>query len=255
MKKTLLLLALTASLATTSMAWTNELTGLQRGRKGIISNGFYVFLGLGVPMGSIRTYGNNYSATIGNYTYKQAYSASSSYVGANISIEIGNQFMFYKTDKLGIGMNFSWLTVGFNSLSGNNIDPFYEQGVKCSFTQLEFNLLRLGPMASFALSDDVAVDAFLNISPTAYLGFNNNGNQAYATVGLLFVPGARIRYKKLAVGLEVQMGSTKGSVAYDRPYLDSYDYTTNTYNYIDYPDDSDIKISVFKPRLTVGFKF
>ncbi len=181
-------------------------------KKGMISNGVYLHLGLGFP--SISNFGTQS-------------------LGIQPTFEFGNQWMFYKNDNFGIGMNVSWLTIGGSSKA--------ESGYRVSSFHL--GLLKFGPMASFSPVDNIAIDAYFNFSPTMYFGAYSyeyaTVNNAFIMYGLALAPGAKFRYKKLAVGFEVQLGR-------------------QTYVNSDLEDDDDLanfKVSYVNPRLLVGFKF
>jgi len=189
--------------------------------KPIVDNGFYLILGIGVP------------------SYNAGFASQS--MGIQPSIEIGNQFLFYKTDKLGIGMNISWFMFGYSS---KNEDIAYGFTYKMHNVALQF--LKFGPQVTVGLNDDMAVDAYLDIIP---LNVNVGGGVASASSGSdntyamlsafsTFAPGIKFRYKVLTIGAEVQFGNQR--------YAD-----TSTDN------SSDIKfdVSYINPRLLLGFKF
>ncbi len=179
-------------------------------KKGMISNGLYLHLGLGFPSITGPTS-----------------------LGIQPTFELGSQWMFYKNDNFGVGMNVSWFTIGGSSKA----NPGYR------ISSFHLGLLKFGPMASFSPVDNIAIDAYFNLSPTMYLGASSyeyeSVSNAYIMYGIAFAPGVKFRYKKLAVGFELQLGN-------------------QTYVNSDLEDDDDLanfKVSYVNPRLLLGFKF
>jgi hypothetical protein len=239
--------------ATFANAGKNGVNSLLGSDKGMVSNGFYLFLGFGSTAGTITT--SNYSGGSGNnngnaysYGYFGGLATASSYRAIHPSFEIGSQWMFYKTGdrKFGVGMNVSWISFGYGAYSTTDFDRYSSTyGATRNYSHVDIKPLRLGAIASYAFTDEMAVDALINVSPALNVGFNRGGlSQFHISYGALFIPGARFRYKIFAVGLEAQIGTLKGKAGYDREA--SRD---------NLPDESDIKITIFEPRLVVGFKF
>ncbi|TAH26607.1 MAG: hypothetical protein EAZ07_03880 [Cytophagales bacterium] len=181
--------------------------------KPIISSGFLLNLGFAFPSVSVP-----------------GAPSSSSF---QTNLEIGNQWYFAKTDKYGIGLKVSWFQFGYGSKSEDLL------GKTLRTYNIDLRFIKVAPMFSYAINDDMALDAYVDLSPTVII----QGNELIGSIGagLLFVPGARFRYKKFAFGFDTSIGSMN---------------TASTF--VD--DDTDFEIpdykaSYFIPRIYVGFKF
>jgi hypothetical protein len=226
MKKIVLLVAsiFTIGSAIAGGDQNNALVGIQK-KKEITHGGFYLHLGIAAP------------------SYKPVDSDLRFSMGIQPSLELGNNFMFYKTDQIGIGMNVSWLTFGFSSKTKTyDYGDDYTEDIRTSSVYLSF--LKLGPMATYAINDKMAVDAFFDFSPTVYFGTTSNPgadiedsfSDGFILTGLALSPGVKFRYSKLCVGFEAQFGKL------------AYASTGDS-------DVSDFKASYFSPRVMLGFKF
>ena len=189
----------------TACIFTVALKSSVAGNKPMVSNGLFVDMGFGFPNPPGYP-GIDYSR------------------GTSITFDIGNKFIFYKTleDQLGIGMNATWITLGFGSSEGYG--SFY------------IKPMRIGPNGTYAFNDEMAIDAFLDFMPTfVFNGTFDSGDDVYVDHGVLIVPGARFRYKVFSAGFEVAAGSL------NKDNLD---------------DESDYgSSSIVEPRITLGFKF
>lgn len=198
---------------------TGAFSGIQRD-KDIIDNGFYLHVGLGLPSIADED-------------------SESLKLGFQPTFEIGNQWMFYKSDAFGIGMNVSWLTFGYSSKTETYGTGGFEYDVKTGAVYLSF--LKFGPMASIAANDEMAFDVILDFSPTVYFGASQVDDEdldnGFIMSGIAISPAVKFRYKKLSVGFETQFGKL------------NYANTNDDF------DDADFKASYFNPRLLVGFKF
>jgi hypothetical protein len=203
---------------------TNALVGIQK-KKEITHGGFYLHLGLAIP----------------NFKTKFAKDGESKSLGVQPSLELGHNFMFYKTDQIGIGMNVSWFTFGLSSIKSSYKLRNETEYRKTSSVYLSF--LKLGPMATYALNDKMAIDAFFDFSPTVYFGTESysystsikSSSNAFVLSGVTLSPGAKFRYKKLCVGVEIQFGKLA--------YVNTDNSALNS------------KADYFAPRAMLGFKF
>lgn len=203
----------------------NYSRGITGNDKPMVSNGFYLAFNLAFPSlsgGTSLSYG-----TLGNLSNRS--------LGTSIGLEIGNQWMFYKNETWGIGLNVTWLRFGYSSYKVDNLVKYGNLGL---------SFLELGPMFSYAISEKMAFDAYFNVCPfSMYAGLagSNSGNaQGYfaASAFTRFVPGVRFRYDKFMVGFE----PTFGSMAY--AYGNSSGGTKTSY-----------RVANFAPTILLGFKF
>ncbi len=174
------------------------------GDESMVSSGIFLDFGLSFPT--------------------SGYSNVSSFLGITPTISIGNKFIFTQPveDKIGIGMNVTWLTLGV--------------GVKDGYKSIYFEPLRFGPTGCYAFNDQMAVDVFVDLMPTFILnGTFNDGDDAFIDAGFQVVPGGRFRYKLFSVGVELGIGRVTGID------IDG-NYTHGT-------------LSILAPRITAGFKF
>ena len=147
--------------------------------KGIISNGFFLHLG-------------------SSFVSKAGFSRAQNL--AMYGLEIGNQWYFTDNPDWGIGIKTSWLKVEYGQSGiGNNITAIAASA----------SMFRTGIFGSKAIGDDLAVDVFLDADPIisvgAYEGFGYDNS--YMAWGVVFTPGVRLRYKKLAFGAEIATGN------------------------------------------------
>jgi hypothetical protein len=224
---------------------TKSLLGISKRDKGMVSKGFYLHVGLG--FNSYRVPQNILTDDFGTSTKTLVLPAHNHSV-FQPSLEIGNQFMFYRgnDEKWGIGMNFSWLTLGYGSYNATvplvKNDPITDEEevvkVDTKIADFQIGILRLGPMFSYGIGDDLAVDAFFNVNPHLRVGAGlDESDASYLLTGVNFVPGVKLRYKVFAVGFETQFGRM---------------------NYISSASSYDLeaaKVTSFTPRILLGFKF
>jgi hypothetical protein len=204
MKKIVILLCLavstTLSYAGSEIGLLAKKTRYTHGSEGMLGNGLYLNMGLGFPKSIVDV---------------PFFGKAETSLGPQISIELGNQWMFYRTDNnfFGVGMNVSWLTFGYSSYKP--VDIIDERS-----HNINFALFRLGPMASFAFHEKMAVDVFFNVIPTANVSFYNTGvteSTGYG-YGTYFAPGLRYRFSVLSVGFEYQFGKGFTEVETDTPF-------------------------------------
>jgi hypothetical protein len=220
MKK--IILALAACFALNSSMAEGEKSVEVKKDKPIISNGFLLNFGVAFPTTS--------------------YTGLSGSRGLQFNLELGNQWYFVKNDKLGVGIKVSWAQFGFGSKSSTATSTF---GGTSSTSTLDLRFLKVAPMVSLGVTDDVALDFYVDIAPTVIATFNSDAAYGYGTVGagVLFAPGAKIRYKKLAAGFDLSVGTLSTTIAYNG---------TNTNGNANLTGQS---FSYFIPRVYVGFKF
>lgn len=232
MKKSILLIA-SVMIAFSSFAGGNGYLGTKKKGEGVLSNGFYLNLGLGFPS----------STTTINYSGLTATGSTKS-LGLQPSLEIGNQWYFWHNDKFGVGLKVSWFQFGYSSFKNDYSSAF--TNVK-NYDNFDIRLLKLAPEFSFAINEDIALDATFEVSPTFMIGGDGYkfGTKDYANVnmnfGALLAPGIRFRYKVFAVGFDYGFGTL---VATSTQVIDSE--TQPTYS----------GTAVFSnPRVYLGFQF
>ncbi|WP_028979718.1 hypothetical protein [Sporocytophaga myxococcoides] len=190
----------------------DQLIGLNSRVKGndMFSDGVYLHFGIGMPQLDYLGQGKQFQ-------------------GLQPSFEFGSQFLFSKKSNVAIGANFSWVTIATSIRDGEDIFGW----------DVNFGLIRFGPMVSVKLDENSAFDFFFNLSPTAKFNFFSYDDQGYTYLyyGALWVPGLKFRYKKLVVGAEVNFGTL---------FIDDLDKDE---------DPVHDRASYVNPRLFVGLKF
>lgn len=190
---------------------------------GVLSNGFYFNLGMGMPNASITSYAGQHFGTF-----------ASQNLGTQANLELGNQWYFYTSDQIGFGLKASWAQFGFSTFKDNNKNMFasyYLTNQSPRFTTADIDayafdlkLIKIAPMFTYAVNDKFAVDASFEIAPTVnYFQEQEKGytnlitkadarNEKVGTViyGVTFAPGFRVRYSVFAIGYDYSFGSLSG---------------------------------------------
>lgn len=182
-----------------------------------LSHGFSVNLIVGIPP---STYGFNKDADV----------SDDSRILFTSGIQIGNRWYFGSSEHFKMGLMVNW----FDITAGTRKDGDFTRVVA------DVSLLELGPIGSFALSDNIALDVYYNFRPTgfAHIWTHSTDDPAgYIGPGISHAFGTAFRWKVLNVGIEYQFASINCE------YIDSnYDY-------------SDQKLVGSNLRLMIGAKF
>jgi hypothetical protein len=234
-------------------AGTNGVTELQKEKealvgKSVLSNGFYLNLGIAFPSATTTPTKLEISGTgsgDGVYTSNipSALTPQLSF-GPQFNIEIGNQWYFWKNEKMGIGLRVSWLQFGIGGLTSK----FSGSSNEATGTNIDVRLIKIAPQFTYAFNPKMALDISFEIAPTLFVGAGTytpttGGTQTslfYAAPGLLFAPGVKFRYSVFAVGVDLGFGTPVIAQAYTTGST-VITLTGNT--------------SIFMPRIYIGFKF
>ena len=167
-----------------------------------ISNGFSVNLVTGVPM---KTYGSPVDAT-SEMRYRTLW-----------GLQLGNRWYFAPQENMGFGLMVNWFDFTMALRSGD--DSYYGEWGRAT---LDISFLEIGPVGSFAISENAAVDAYYNLRPTLLTtGFvvpdynNGDGTYAAAGLGLTHALGAAFRIKVFNIGVEYVLGGINSDESYD----------------------------------------
>lgn len=155
--------------------------------------------------------------------------------GKIIGLQIGNRWYFKNEGISAFGIMANWLDVSWNKKSENDFD----------FGTLNVSFLELGPVYTYALSSDAALDFYYNLQPTvlssAYVNSDGDGLGS-AGFGMTHAIGGALRYKVFNFGLEYVFGKVNGAyVAVG-----------------DFPDTGNLgeaTMSAKNVRFLIGFKF
>ena len=123
-------------------------------------------------------------------------------------LQLGNRWYFKTTNQYGIGLMVNWIdfTVGLKSTTIG----YSDYGIAA----LDFTFLEMGPIGTFAISEDMAIDGYYNLRPTVFswaIASEDEDSYAAAGTGFSHTIGAAFRYKALNIGLEYVLGSIKVS--------------------------------------------
>ncbi len=200
-----------------------------------IKNGFSIQANFGFPgekYGWVDEVADMDGADLSSYSYT-----------TSIGFQLGNRWYIAPQEKWGVGIMVNWLDFNFAVASGT------EAGYEWTRTTMDFTFVEFGPVGTFALNPDMAIDGYVNYRPTLLFSafvydddYYSDNVDASIGFGGTYTLGAAFRWKVLSVGLEYVGG--KVSSAY------SSDYGDETYD--DFP-----KYDVYSNnvRLVLGVKF
>jgi len=151
-------------------------------------------------------------------------------------IQLGNRWYFNPTEQYGIGLMVNWIdfAIGAKSTTINNS----EFGIAA----IDFTFLEVGPVGTYAISEDMAIDGYYNLRPTVFgYAIVDEDEDSYVAAGAGFshTLGAAFRYNKLNVGIEYVLGGINVS----QEESDGINIPNNE------------KMSVNNFRIVFGFKF
>ena len=156
-------------------------------------------------------------------------------------IEIGNQWYFYDNDHFGIGLDINWFDLVYGRSKIDNITYGTFNRITAEGSFLEF-----GPMATYAINDMFAIDAYYNLRPTymaTYYWQNADDGVLIRDFNFLHGIGIGARFKFFYLGFESTFGSIDGGVT----------------GYGEYEDIEDLyekqKMSGNNSKLIIGFQF
>jgi hypothetical protein len=187
----------------------------QKDRK--LHNGFSINLITGIPS---NKFGVSSDSKINDLYH----------LGGIWGLKFGNRWYFKPKEKYGFGLMVNWVDYASAIKSGTN------NGVDWTRLVMDVSFLEIGPVGTYAISKDIALDAYYNLRPTELMhGLNNSNDETILYVGLGFshALGAAFRYKFLNFGLECVFGGINSSGKLSAPYgeteLDSQKNMTNSF--------------------------
>lgn len=177
--------------------------------------------------------------------------------GVSFGLTLDNRWYVWHNDKMGAAIQARWFDA--NYLSGElnydlgPFDMFDLGGPSIDYKQIDGGVLGVGPMFTWYLNNDMAIDAYYNIMPTvAYAqvtteedvvnawgmptGETEETESNYWGAGISHHIGAAFRYKVFQAGLEFRFGKIKD--------MEEFDLDT---------ESMDCSLNRFK--INLGFKF
>ncbi len=165
-----------------------------------LDNGFLIRLGFGVPGAS---YGDRNHEDYNPYNYNGEIDEVN--MATSIGIELGNQFYVWResSETMGLAVNINWmdLQLGFGTVDYYNT---YDSGTDVELL-INLSLIEVGPLYTYALNDDMGIDAYFNLCPTLLV----SAWYEDAGIGLRYAVGGAFRWKVLSAGLEYGFGDVK----------------------------------------------
>ena len=168
-------------------------TSAQKDRK--LTKGFSINLVTGIPS-------DEYGASKGNPVPPE--------FQLNIwGLQIGNRWYFNPQELYGIGLMINWfdITAGVATVKGESSD--------IARAVADVSILEIGPIGTYVLTNDIALDAYYNLRPTGFStvsirsyssGSGEDITTTYAGFGFTHALGAAFRYRALNIGIEYVMG-------------------------------------------------
>jgi hypothetical protein len=190
MKKTFFIIALIL------LTGTSAVTFAQKDRA--LKNGFSVNLVAGLPA---STYGLESDTDIED-DFK---------LGPILGLQIGSRWYFGPGERFGGGLMVNWFdfTGAFKSNSTESLE--------WNRLVADITVLEVGPVFTFKIIDNLAVDGYYNLRPTGLVTVitskfaDESDEEGYAGIGVSHAIGAAFRWNVLSVGAEYVLGGIKCS--------------------------------------------
>jgi len=161
--------------------------------------------------------------------------------GLLLGVQIGNRWYFERQEEYAIGIMVNWFDISIAANAQSTNIPGFPDLAKAT---LDFALLEVGPVGTYKLKENKAIDGYYNLRPTILSSFvvdSDGEGLGSAGFGITHAIGFAYRYKAFYVGPEFVFGKIKGVDVVD----------ANDIN--DVYGEADINAKSF--RILVGFKF
>jgi hypothetical protein len=173
----------------------------QKDRK--LTNGFSINLNVGIPSDQYGISSHEY--VDGKYQ-----------LGSIWGLQLGNRWYFSPKEKYGFGLMVNWVDITAGVKSGT------ESGNDWARSVADVSFFEIGPVGTYVLTKDIALDAYYNLRPTGFASIMSDEDETiiYAGFGFTHAIGAAFRYKALNIGLEYVMGGIISDGTYSGSYED-----------------------------------
>lgn len=157
-----------------------------------LTNGFSIKIEYGIPSSKFGT-----SAPV----------SDDMKYGLSYGLQMGNQWYFSPSQKFGVGLNVNWFDFSFTAKS-------YDAGSRAT---IDASLLEIGPIGTYAINSEMAIDLYYNLRPTVIInaeewsnhwgGQTNQFSNTWEGAGITHAIGSGFRWRALSVGMEYVFGS------------------------------------------------
>lgn len=190
MKKTFFILALILLIGTPAVTFAQKDRALK--------NGLSINLVAGLPA---STYGLESDSNIPDELK----------LGPIIGLQIGSRWYFSPGERFGAGLMVNWfdLTGAYKSTTSGTVEM--------KRFVADITILEVGPVFTFKIIDNLAVDGYYNLRPTGLATIYSSSfggesdEEGYAGIGVSHALGATFRWSVLSVGAEYVLGGIKCS--------------------------------------------
>ncbi len=164
--------------------------------------------------------------------------------GTSFGLTLDNRWYVWHNDKMGAAIQARWFDVNYlNGTLGYDLG-FFDIDSDIDIMSINGGLLGVGPMFTWYLNDDMAIDAYYNIMPAVAYSQIKSTEEKYSSVfgtydeveseenylgfGISHHIGAAFRWKVLQAGLEYRFGKIKDMEEVDTSSL-SMDQALNSF--------------------------
>ncbi len=181
-----------------------------------LSNGFSVKVVTGLPFELYGTDVDLEGDIPSEFTY-----------GMLFGMQIGNQWYISPSDNFGFAINVNWVDF---TIAKKKVDLF-----EMTRRAIDFTFIEVGPLVTYALSDEIAIDGYYNLRPTLLMTAQiyEGDDDADASIGFGFshAIGANFRWNVLSVGAEF-VGGGINSAAVDSEDVDKVKLSTSSLRFL-----------------------
>lgn len=143
--------------------------------------------------------------------------SSNAKYGWLLGLQLGNRWYIKPQNNFGFGIMVNWLDITAATKS------FSTSAADFTRATIDLTLIEFGPIGTFAITPDMAIDAYYNLRPTELISIMHTAENAtyfndptsntdvYTGFGASHAVGAAFRWKVLNVGVEYVLGSVKCS--------------------------------------------
>ncbi len=135
--------------------------------------------------------------------------------GALLGFNVGQRWYIKPQENYGFGVMAKWLDVAGTYKSGTMLGNDWTRAA------FDISFLEVGPIGTYAINCDMAIDVYYNLRPTVLVDLSNQKystddvTTVYSGFGLTHAIGTAFRWRILNVGVEYVAGSVTSSGSYN----------------------------------------